>query len=544
MSKKIPHLELLLFFIFLASRIPFLGNEIFNTDVWKWKARIYDFGSGVFDLNFEKTLQKYHPGVTLMWIGTLSIKAKNLYCNLINSCPDEDIYPTEAIFYLHLFQKLFIVLVLGFVLSIMASPLKNLFGKKYAFIALCILIFEPFFYALSRVIHLEALMTCFMVCSFLWLFYFLKKNQKLRNLVFSSFMAGLSVLTKSSALYVVPMSFATILYLTRNLKLSMKYFIIWISVFALTYFAFWPSMWVNPIKTLEYVFIRGVKEVGIEGGHEQLFLGKFTQNPPWFYYFVVLGLKTSPFFIFGLVGFFLTLKGILRKYQNKILVRDFCLLSLVWAFGYLLEVSLPSKKLDRYIIPVIAHLSFVIAFFYVYFFNKISSVVIKKANFQLTNLLIIIVFVAAFAYQSLKLTPDYFSYYNPIFGGLARGVYLLEPKWIIGHHEVVKYLTKLMKEQGFEPFYKGQSLNNQKDLSRKLVVAFPEKYYTQIWPFVKRAGAWATIEDLRDDAQKSKYFIYPVWNDYSNLETRFKLEYFDSIYFKNVKLYNVYKKYD
>ena len=50
--------EILVFILFVVSRLPDLGYDTFNTDVWKWKARIFDFGTGIFTLDFAKTIQK------------------------------------------------------------------------------------------------------------------------------------------------------------------------------------------------------------------------------------------------------------------------------------------------------------------------------------------------------------------------------------------------------------------------------------------------------------------------------------------------------
>lgn len=561
-------LELLFFALFVVARLPFLGQEMFNTDVWKWKARIYDFGSGVFNLDFDKTVQKYHPGVTLMWVGTLAIKAQGLYCEVAQSCPNEATDPIGAIFNLHFFQKLGIVFALGLTFTFIFYPLRKLFGGKYALVSLSLLTFEPFFYALSRVIHLEALMTGFMLASFVWLFYTLEKTDEVdrrigkSGLIVSGVFAGLAVLTKSSALLVVPFSLMAIVFLNKtNARKVVKLFFIWFLSVVATYFILWPAMWVHPLQTLDYVFIRGVKEVGVEGGHEQIFLGQLTENPGPFYYFVVMALKFSPILVTGILFFAFLVKRMSVHFDGR-KMKNFIILTLLFAFGYLLEISIPSKKLDRYILPTLGSLALMAGFFYTWLlgvilpkwsWGKFYALFVPgpgpakagRSTPQMAQKLApLALFLAILAYQSLALTPDYFSYYNPLFGGLAKGVYALEPKWIIGQHQIASYFVNQMKKQNLEPFYPGQSLNNQKDLLRKLIVAFPEKYYTQIWPLIQKTGAWATIEDLTGDAKRSNYFVYPVWDDFSAKEIRFKLVYTDSIYLRGVKLYNVYARHD
>ncbi len=559
--------ELLFFVIFVVTRLPYLGREMFNTDVWKWKQRIYDFGSGVFNLDFEKTLQKYHPGVTLMWVGTGAVKLQGLYCAVIK-CPDESVNPVGAVFALHFFQKFTLIVILGLVWSMVFYPLKQLFGARYAFITLSLLTFEPFFYALTRVIHLEGLMTAFMLASFVWLFYDLELRRQSKSpakpwrLVVSGIFAGLAALTKSSALFMLPFAglMFTVFY-SKTLKHGVKLFVSWTLVVLTTYFVLWPSMWVRPFETLDYVFIRGVKEIGVERGHEQIFLGRLTEDPGVLYYFVVAGYKFSPLLVTGILLFGFFYKRTIGQFDGN-RMRRFVLLAIIFTFGYLLEITLPTKKLDRYILPAMSSLALLAGFVYTWMLRVIGEKLCEgKLLCHLrrraprpggagtraekgTELALISLFLAVAGFQSLWLTPDYFSYYNPLFGGLQKGIYALEPKWIIGQHQIAKHVANLIQQQNLEPFHQGQSLNNQKDLSKKLIVAFPEKYYTQIWPFIRQTGSWATIEDLRGDATRSDYFIYPVWDDYSSNETRFELVYQDSIYLRGVKLYNVYQRHD
>jgi len=530
--------ELIFFIIFCLSRAPYLGAEMFNTDVWKWKSRIYDFGSGVFNLDFDKTLQKYHPGVTLMWVGTAAVKFEGLYCSVV-TCPNEEADAVGAIFHLHLFQKCFVVLAIGLTLALAFYPLRKLFGKKYAAITMSLLCFEPFFYALTRVIHLEGLMTSFMLTSFIWLFYTLETSKektriKPQGLAVSAVFAGLAILTKSSAIFMLPFAaVAVFLYQRKNIKLMLKTLSLWTLITVGTFFILWPSMWVQPIKTLDYVFVRGIMETGLEGEHGQLFLGRYTENPGPLYYFVVAAYRFSPFLLAGLIFFGFVFKKLLPHFDTE-RTKRFVFLCITFTLGYLIEITIPTKKLDRYILPSLMSIVLLGGFIYTW----LIFVVIPKAwRYGVAG-----AFVLVLAFQSLSLTPDYFSYYNPALGGLSKGIYVLEPKWIIGQHEIAKYLANLIKTNNLEPFTQGQSFDNQKDLSRKLTVAFPEKYYTQIHPFVRKVGGWATIEDLTPNAKKTKYFIYPVWDDYSSKETRFELTYIDSIYLRGVKLYNVYQR--
>jgi hypothetical protein len=46
-------IPVLVFLFFVLIHLPDLGHDNFNTDVWKWKLRSYNFGSAVTGKNFE-----------------------------------------------------------------------------------------------------------------------------------------------------------------------------------------------------------------------------------------------------------------------------------------------------------------------------------------------------------------------------------------------------------------------------------------------------------------------------------------------------------
>ena len=506
------YLEIFIFLFFIAIRLPSLGHEMFNTDVWKWKARTYDFGQGVFTLDFEKTIQKYHPGVTLMWIGTASVKVYNLYYDLVFGHPPVD-NAISTVFELHFVQKLFLVISIGVVLGSIVHVLKKLFGKRVALVFGILVSLEPFYYALTRVFHLEGLMSTLMIASFLWFYYYLHEK-KLSRLVLSAVFASLAFLTKTSAVYLIPfmvlIAFLDSLSESGGVIGSLKDIIkpcsFWIAVSLFGFFVLWPAMWVYPGKALSTIY-RGVFTIGMERGHAQLYFGNLTENPGNLYYLVVLGLRSSVFLLLGLLGSIIPI-----KYGNRS-ERKFILYAFLFALFYTIQITLPSKKLDRYILPAILSLSLISSFFYAHTISQ----KLRKIGFC--------VFIAVFILGGstiFMLEKDYFSYLNPLFGGLGKGIYVLEPKWIIGQHEISRFFEKI-------PI-----------TDEKVKIAFPEKYYTQIWPFIKEIGYEPVIKDLTPLAKDSSYFVYPVWQDDSWEESRFKIHYLDTVYLRGVPVWNVY----
>jgi hypothetical protein len=135
------------------------------------------------------------------------------------------------------------------------------------------------------------------------------------------------------------------------------------------------------------------------------------------------------------------------------------------------------------------------------------------------------------------------SYYNPLFGGIKTGIKVLEPKWLIGERNILSYFKEVRpnfepsgQDESFEEVvYGGQNKN-------VLSVGFQEKYYTQIWPFFREIDSWAVIQDLSPFAVKTRYFVYPVWDDRSAEENRFQLKYIDDIKIRGVSAYRVYER--
>ncbi|MBD3366156.1 hypothetical protein GF360_02305 [candidate division WWE3 bacterium] len=497
-------IEIAVFLFFVLLHIPGLGRETFNTDVWKWKARTYDFGEGVFTLNFEKTIQKYHPGVTLMWIGTGAVKIYNLYYDLVFSHPPVN-NDVSTVFELHLVQKFCLVVFIALALSFCIYVLKKEFGKRVALIFGILASIEPFYYALTRVFHLEGLMSILMLASFLWFYHYLQEK-KFSRLVLSALFASLAFLTKTSAIYLIPfMLLQTFLHLKGQF---FKPFGIWLILSILGFFLFWPAMWVMPGKALSTIY-RGIFTIGMERGHTQIYFGNITEDPGIFYYLVVFALRSSIVLLVGLGGTFFSFK-VANKKEKK-----FLLYTLLFALFYTIQITIPSKKLDRYILPAILALTLTASFFYAFLFSRLG----KKKGLAILSV------VMLFGIGTLGyLRQDYFSYFNPLFGGLRTGVKVLEPKWIIGQHKIVEYFGKKAPTD-----------------SLIKIVAFPEKYYTQIWPFMEEAGHNPVIKDLTPHAKNAHYFLYPVWQDESSQETRFDIEFADTIKLRGVPVWNVYK---
>ena len=554
-KKLSPGLSLVLVFLFFVSlHLPDLGHDNFNTDVWRWKSRSFDFGSAVLGNNFEQTLQTYHPGVVLMWLGGAGAKITNYWAESQGKSilADDSV---DIIFQIDFVQKLLIVLVIALTITSVFQIFKIIFGLKHALVSILLLTLEPFYLGLTRVFHLEGLVSTFMLASVVWLYYFFLESTKIKRLIVSAFFAGLAILTKISALFLVLyFGLVTLIFVYRDGKFNLKkselakfvkanivklfsrfgkVIFIWVGVLVLVFFALWPAMWVIPGKVIQTLY-GGVSEVGVEGDHLQFYFGKLVENPGPGFYFVVLALKSSIYLLVGFIGALIIRKKLPENF------RKFMDYLLIFVFFYFIQLTLPTKKLDRYILPDLVVMSLISSIFYVWLFEKINFKKVWQKAFC-----VVLFFVPAI-YTDILIHPDYFSYFNPMFGGLKTGIKVIEPKWIIGKDEIMDYFMELSDDTGMKPSWSASFeeivyKSSGRNLKTSMTVAFKEKYYTQIWPFFREKGAWAVIKELKPFADKTKYFVYPVWDDTSMEESDIPLSYFDSIKIRGVTVYNVYK---
>ncbi|MBT6401581.1 hypothetical protein HN803_01645 [candidate division WWE3 bacterium] len=529
--------ELYAFGFYVLSRLPSLGHDMFNTDVWKWKQRIYDFGTGVFTLNFEKTIHRYHPGVTLMWIGTWAVKVYNFSYRVFTGSnpPDNNI---DALFNLHFTQKLFIVLFVALIVALIFHVLKKLFGLRYAGIALALIVFEPFYVALTRVVHLEGLQSTLMLSSFLTLYLYVSKSKNRKWLFVSALLGAWAVLTKTSAVFIFPFAaFLLFLYplLSKNkpseaFKYAISNLLVWFLMFCAVFFISWPAMWTHSGLVFE-TLKRGIVDVGIDGGHLQMFKGVWVEDPgPTFYWYVFI-LKSSLYLIGGVIGSLWLFKGLSSEKKK------FAFFTLAYALLYAIEVSIPSKKLDRYLMPSMISLLLFAGLFFEWSVAKIAERYSKRFMKVAALLFLPAVLVLG------ALHPDYFSYFSPLGGGLKKGIWTIEPKWVIGQHALMDYLEEEMNENNLVSFENGEALNfSTTSLEDRMVVAFPEKYYTQLHPLVREIGGWATIESIRPDTKNALLGVFPVWFDDTKESDAWEFQ--EQVYLRGVPIYNVYKNTD
>jgi len=136
---------LLIILLFLLPRVFLLGTDISNSDALRWHRRSDNFLQALKNQNFEKTYQRYHPGVTAMWAGAVSEQILNEYQKLkgdeIATLENAEFYPV-----LHALSKLVLIAILAFCFALQIYLVSKLFGSKTA------LLFGIIFYRYKQMV--------------------------------------------------------------------------------------------------------------------------------------------------------------------------------------------------------------------------------------------------------------------------------------------------------------------------------------------------------------------------------------------------------
>ena len=222
-------------------------DAAWSSDETLWLFRSRGFFLSTLDGEFSKTLQSYHPGVTTMWLGGVSLWTK--YKHALSAAPTLHTAPFLSPSNLAR-TRLIIAITTGCIILIACLLLQKLLGGRIAGIAGIFLVIDPLFLAQSRRLHTDALATGFLLMTILALLIFVEKPSRRRYLIFSGVCFGLACLSKSYALVLVlwiPLLFAFSIHKTAFviwLGRSIHACLAWLCTASVTFFVCWPALWV------------------------------------------------------------------------------------------------------------------------------------------------------------------------------------------------------------------------------------------------------------------------------------------------------------
>ncbi len=383
-----------------------------------WHARAKAFFEALLAGDLAGTYQAPHPGVTTMWLAALARQAALLFN------PDFDGMSVVKRLNIEIVPS---ALIISLAILLAYILLEHIFDFQVAAFAALLLALDPFHISLSKVIHVDALLSTFMLLSALFLWLFLK-DSRWPWVFFSGVFAGLGLLTKTPAIFLVPYLFLCLLVwqggLWRQkrssgvrydwflgLRKSILLILVWLAALSVTYLLSWPSMWVQPFETLALSF-GGTNFYRVTPHENPVFLlGKATISDPGpLFYPINMAIKTTAVSLTGFaLSFFVLIRGRMKNYQRQAI-----LLGFAFVFFFILMLTLGDKKLSRYILPALQFVTLLAGIGWVYSLRMLWHDRVRLL--QLSLLLVAAVQLLA----ALAHFPYFGTHYNYLLGGPQR----------------------------------------------------------------------------------------------------------------------------
>lgn len=468
------------FFIFVCALFPRLWaiDAFLTPDERRWLERSVYFLAALLVGNPAGTLLRGHPGVTTMWAGSTGLVSKFLaegwpltresLWDFLHYTPTEAVQPD---YLLALRWPIALLTSLGVVAIYLL--VKRLFGKPVALLSAALIAFDPFYLAHSRFLHHDALVSTFMSLSLLTLLVYLWRGGQ-RYLAFSGVCCGLALLSKSTAVFLLP--FAGLLFLwswaAGGRKEGGRWLAklgLWGVIVAAAFVLLWPAMWVSPEETLAKMEEKASGMAGVDHHPTgDFFLGQPTLVAKTLAYPLMTLLRLTPLTLVGLAMAAFLGRGYLFTGEGKktgLAGPAFSLAAYVALFT--LFMTLGGVRYDRYLLPIYPSLEILASLGLAWLLRSLAHArcpALLKCQAPLA--VAVLVLQAAFA---LPHVPYYLTFYNPLVGGGHVAPKLTLVGWGEGLDKVARYLnakpevkeTKVAIQYPteFAPFYRGEALS-------------------------------------------------------------------------------------
>lgn len=457
-----------------------------------WSVRVDAFWLAVLQGDYAKTNLVGHPGVTTMWLGTLGILVQQ-GLERLGWIPVGD----PALY--RFFLRLPFMVVTSLCIAASYPLLRRLFDRQFALLTTLFWIYDPFLVAHSKVIHVDALLTSFLLVAMLAALVafgfehaspFASQPLRVcpRMFTISAGAAALALLTKSPSLIIFPM-FALIAFigLARQSgypgvvrrsgwyglsQLLKQWFVLvtsWTMLIAAMWVALWPAAWIDPLGSVQTVLNEVLQNGGKPHGWGNFFLGRVFQDegPGWLYYPVAIVLRLTPWATIGLL-----LAGIIvlaRMIHTLWLqpptspLRDrfsalwtmpsltghqtpACTCLLIFAIGFCWLMSIPPKKFDRYVLPIFPILDLIAALGLLRAAEQLGRWLTPRVSeLRWRNVIASMGWILLIGGMVVNLAwyhPYEIAYYNPLVGGGEQAVRTILVGWGEGLEQAGKYITQ------------------------------------------------------------------------------------------------------
>jgi hypothetical protein len=396
-----------------------LGSDIVNRDSFHFKNWAYVFMKELEVGNYERLFVTIQPGVLTIYTNIIGFKTLYFLKDKLNFFVLEGKELEVMLNYFQMGAHNILILLLSFLIYFL---IKNIYGYKISLLFLILYIFEPAFIIFSRYNQTDLPQSLLIFASLLSIILFLKSKNILSFLA-AGVLGGLGFIEKSSTIAIIPFIPLLLLFSNYSVKeklLSLhniikvsKLLFLYISIFFITAFLFFPAYWGDPIgiflrMTLD-AYIHGVGGVNLDSANFERpnNLGnpiKFSLN------ISLINHLLSNYSLIIIIGVIFSSIYLVRLiYKNKSLtefqLRSYFLL-LIFSLYYFLIVNISNLQFHRYLLVITIPLTLLSAFGW----SKILSMLNKK--FVKGELIAISVIVMIGITNYLYYVPDWGAYNN------------------------------------------------------------------------------------------------------------------------------------
>lgn len=461
------------------------------TDETKWAFRSANFSLALYREEYAETFQRSHPGVSTMWAGWFGMRIampdydQNATRYVENTSYKQDLRQNGAeVMQILVPARQVVIAISMLVLAICYFYLETLFGFIPALLGTLLLTFEPFFVGHTRILHVDGFLSVFMYLSIIAYLAFLRSKRGI-NLVVSGVAAGLTWLTKTPGFYLAAgVALIAAIFMIHEitakrdggtLKLLFKTawpLTVWAVVGIGTFFILWPAMWVEPVAIIKSLVFESIDYA--VGGHTSpvvfngvIYRDGVVPRSIWQYYPLCYLWRASPVVVVGLA---LALLGFLRHkppfrsgFHRRAILGLF-----LFSIGFIVFMSVGSKRSDRYVLPAFPALSVAAGMGWAALGQWLWEISRSRWSRFLSPLIVAAAMVAHILLPIQHL-PYFLSYFNPLMGGAKKAPEVLQIGWGEGLDEAARYLNALpgaedmvvasWYERVFSEFFLGETYN-------------------------------------------------------------------------------------
>lgn len=320
-------------------------------------------------------------------------------------------------------HHLLIVIIYSMGLIFVFLLAKSMFGEKIGFYSLIFMMFYPRLIAHSHYSQKDVPTMVFLLMGLFFLYLAFKKKSKYLS-VLAGIFAGMSITSKLSGIFIVPIFFLSCIFYwifqliffkkkkgkkRITFKEDLKILIIFLVFVVISVFLFWPYLWGDPL-----FIVKSLKHFSGEFAFTKtLYFGEIysARNVPWHY------IPFSLFIMTPVIVLILFLLGLYTLIKNKIKERkafEFFLLFFWITIPLIIFLSVLKLRydMDRHLFIIVPSLVIIAGVGLDYFFSKIK-VYFPRYGKKIIFVIFFII-IAFFSKEIITIHPFEGSYVNEV----------------------------------------------------------------------------------------------------------------------------------